>query len=801
MKVSLKWLKEYVDIVLPPGELAKKLTMAGVEVKGIQIIGGAWTNVSIGEVVALDVHPNADRLKLVTVDLKSRRVTVVTGAPNLKIGDKVPFADVGAELIDGHTGETVKLKPAKIRGITSEGMVCSEKELGISDDHQGIMILPSEAPVGVPLAEYLGDVILDLDITPNRPDCLSVIGIAREIAALTEQALRVPEINYKELEKPVESFASVEIVEPALCPRYCASVITGVKIAPSPHWLQQRLMAYGMRPINNIVDITNYVMLEYGQPLHAFDYRKIAGERVVVRRAKDKEVLTTLDETERTLNSDMLVIADADRAVAIAGIMGGLDTEVTEATTAILVESANFDRAILRRGIAKLGLKSEASLRFEKGLSHELPLPALRRATQLILEIAGGQAAKGIWDAYPGKTERNPISLTISEVKRLLGMDIKLNSIIKTLNLLGFECQKPEVSERILVTVPYWRTDVCGSVDLVEEVSRVIGYDKIPTTMLAAPVPARRLTPEFTVREKLRNIMLSCGFQEVLTYSLTNLDLLKKLSPDQRLIGPQPLRIANPMTREQECLRTTLRANLLATLAFNQKYGTGAFRLFEIGKVFIPREGDLPEEKEELCAILNGERLGLFWRQQSGLMDFFDAKGIVEGLLCWIGNEIKFDIANDKSLHPSKRSDVLVGNVRVGIIGEVHPKVAEAFELSGTTYLIEIDLKQISSSTVSLKKYEPLPRFPSIIRDIALVIDEKVTYKQVRDAIQKFPLVSRLALFDLYRGEQIPRGKKSLAFRIVYQSQTKTLTDEQVAQVQKQILDALHHEFGAVLRK
>jgi len=801
MKISLKWLKEYVDVVLPPKELAGKLTMAGVEVKEMQIVGGAWTNVSIGEVVALDAHPNADRLKLVTVELKNRRMTVVTGAPNLEIGDKVPFADVGAELIDGHTGRTAKLKPAKIRGITSEGMVCSEKELGISDDHQGIMILPSEAPVGVPLAEYLGDVILDLDITPNRPDCLSVIGIAREVAALTEQALRVPEISYKELEKPVESFASIEIIEPSLCPRYCASVITGVKIAPSPHWLQQRLRTYGMRPINNIVDITNYVMLEYGQPLHAFDYNKIAGKRIVVRRAKDKEILTTLDDTERTLHPDILVIADTDQAVAIAGIMGGLDTEVTEATTAILIESANFDRTIIRRGSAELGLKSEASLRFEKGLSHELPLSALRRATQLVLEIAGGQAAKGIWDAYPGKTVRNPISLTTSEVKRLLGMEIEVSDIIKTLTLLGFKCQEIEAPEQISVTVPYWRTDVCCPADLVEEVARVIGYDKIPTTMLAAPIPARRLTPGFTVREKLRNIMLSCGFQEVLTYSLTNLDLLKKLSPAPRLLDPQPLKVANPMTREQECLRTTLRANLLATLAFNQKYGTGTIRLFEIGKVFLPREGDLPEEKEELCAVLNGERLGLFWRQQGELIDFFDAKGIVEGLLSWIRNEVKFDITNDKSFHPNKSADVLVGNVRVGVVGEIHPKVLEAFELSGSTYLIEIDLKPISSSVVSLKKYEPLPRFPSMIRDIALVIDKNVTYEQVRNVIERFPLVSRVVLFDLYRGEQVPRGKKSFAFRIIYQSPTKTMTDEEVTQIQKQILDTLHHEFGAVLRK
>lgn len=800
MKISLKWLKEYVDIILSPDELAEKLTMAGMEVKQIQATGSAWANVLIGEIVAIDTHPHADRLKLVTVSLGSQRLTVVSGAPNLKIGAKVPFANVGAQLVDGHTGEVIKLKPMKIRGVVSEGMVCSEKELGISDNHQGIMILPSEAPVGTPLADYLGDVILDLDITPNRPDCLSVIGIAREIAALTEQALKVPEAYYEELEAPVESLASVEIFDPALCPRYCASVVTGVKIAPSPRWMQQRLAACGMRPINNIVDVTNYVMLEYGQPLHAFDYHRIAGRQIVVRRAKDGEVITTLDNVERILTSDMLVIADAERAVAVAGIMGGLDTEVTEATTAVLIESANFDRAILRRGSANLDLKSEASLRFEKGLSRELPLPALRRATQLILETAGGRAAKGILDIYPGQMKRQAVLLTTSEVKRLLGMKVRTNEIVKTLGLLGFECRETGIPGQISVTAPYWRTDIRCAADLVEEVARIIGYDKIPTHMLAAPIPVRKPMPEFTIREKLRDTMVSCGFQEVLTYSLTSLDRLRWFPSDFQFADALPLRVSKPMSREQEYLRTSLRANLLTTLAHNQKYQAEGIKLFEIGKVFLPRKGDLPEEREKLCAVLNGQRLKLSWRQHGELMDFFDTKGVVQSLLSWIGKKIKFDIAEDESLHPGKRANVIVDDIRIGVMGELHPKVAEAFDLLGTTYLIDIDLKELSRIGVGLKKYQPLPRFPSMIRDIALVIDEEVTYQQVKEIIESFPLVSQVILFDLYRGEQIPSGKKSFAFRITYQSQTQTLTEEQVAEIQKQILDALYHELGAVLR-
>jgi len=403
MKTSLKWLSDYVDIKIAPEEVAEKLTMAGMEVTESQFVGNAWNNIVVGQVTTLSPHPNADRLKLATVNLGTQQVTVVCGAPNISPGQKVPFANVGAQLIDVHTGKAISLEPAKIRGIASEGMVCSEKELGISDSHEGIMVLPPEAPIAAPLGDYLGDVIFDLDITPNRPDCLSIIGIAREIAALSGEKLRLPEIHYEEnvAYKPhlkgtiiknynelsgfspeIDSFVSVGIIEPDLCSRYCASLITGIKIAPSPGWLQQRLNSCGMRPINNVVDITNYVMLEYGQPLHAFDYRKIKDE-IIVRRATESETITTLDGTERVLNSDVLVIADRDKSVAIAGIMGGLDTEVTDETSTILLESANFNQATIRRGCRYLSLQNEASTRFDKGLNPDLPLIPLKRATQL----------------------------------------------------------------------------------------------------------------------------------------------------------------------------------------------------------------------------------------------------------------------------------------------------------------------------------------------------------------------------------------------------------------------------------
>jgi len=477
---------------------------------------------------AVNPHPNADRLKLATVELGTEQITIVCGAPNVRVGQKVPFAHVGARLINGHTGEAMSLKPAKIRGVVSAGMICSEKELGISENHEEILVLPPDAPIGMALSAYLGDVIFDLDITPNRPDCLSVIGIAREIAALTGEPLRLPEIHYTELEDSIGSFASVDIAEPNLCPRYCASLITGIKIAPSPSWLQRRLNSYGMRPINNVVDITNYVMLEYGQPLHAFDYHKLKGKQIIVRRAGNGETITSLDGTKRTLSSDILVIADKEEAVAVAGIIGGLNSEVTDKTDTILLESANFDQAVIHRGCGYLQLQSEASVRFGKGLNSELPPLPLKRATQLILELAGGRAAKGVIDVYPGKSAPKLISLTAREVERLSGLKVNIAEVIKVLKALGFECQESNSDLQISTSSPYWRSDIKCSADLVEEVVRIIGYEKIPITRLSSPLPSQKskLSPAIRQRDfkdKLRNILTGFGFQEILTYSLVSL--------------------------------------------------------------------------------------------------------------------------------------------------------------------------------------------------------------------------------------------------------------------------------------
>jgi len=800
MKISLKWLEDYVDVTLPVAELAQRLTMAGIEVKGWQVIGDNWAGIVVGQIAAINPHPHADRLLLPAIDLGTEQQSVVCGASNLRVGDKVAFARVGAQLIDGHTGQVIRLEAVKIRGVVSNGMVCSEKELGISDFHEEIMVLPADAPVGTPLADYMGDVILDLDITPNRPDCLSVIGIAREVAALTGQEVRLPEASYEETAAPINRQISVEIVAPDLCPRYSASLITGVKIASSPRWMQQRLLACGMRPISNIVDITNYVMLEYGEPLHAFDYQQVRGKKIIVRRAEKGEVMVTLDGAKRVLSPDMLVIADTERAVAIAGVMGGADSEVTEQTTAIFLEAASFNPASIYHTGNTLGLPSEARMRFERGISPELTIPALKRATQLLVQLGGGKAAKGLIDAYPGKQERKPILLSTGEVKRLLGVDFSLDQIKGALVSLGFDCKPGASASEVRVTAPYWRSDIGLAEDLIEEVARIIGYDQIPITMLSQPVPRQDPAPILRLKQEVSHSLTGYGLQEVITYSLTSLELLNKLLPKPHPLEPAPLRMANPMTADQEYLRPSLRANLLAALAANRRHEEGSIRLFELGKVYLPRPKDLPDEPEMLCGLLTGARFEQSWRGGEESLDFFDAKGIVESLLSRLGVEADFKPCSDESLHPTRQTAIAIEGERLGVIGELHPKVLDAFEISGEVYLFEIDLTALLPLAIGHRLFQPISRFPAIVRDVALVVDSGAAHRQVQDIITGFPLVSQVALFDVYSGGQLPADKKSLAYRITFQSPSHTLTDDEVNKVQQQILDKLSAELGATLR-
>ncbi len=550
-------------------------------------------------------------------------------------------------------------------------------------------------------------------------------------------------------------------------------------------------------PHNNIVDVTNYVMLEHGQPLHAFDYHKLAQRRILVRRAGEGEFITTLDGVDRGLTSDTLVIADGQGAVAIAGVMGGAESEVTEETTAILIESANFNPASIRRTSMALRLRSEASLRFEKGISPELPLPALQHATQLMAALSGGEIAKGIIDVYPGKAESKTISLTSRQVRRILGVDIDLEQRIKVLVSLGFDCQVVSGDE-LLVAVPFWRTDVRLADDLVEEIARIVGYDELPTTLPSGALPGYHPDPMRALREMVSQILVGCGMQEVITYSLTSLEAMGKAAPQSQLA---PLRVANPITEGQEYLRITLRANLLAALSANEKHEENSIRLFEVGKVYLSREGDLPQERHMLAGVLSGPRLDRSWHGQGGALDFFDTKGIVETLFERLGIAASFEPAQDESFSPGRGAQIVVQGQSVGVFGELHPKVVESFDISSrSVHLFEIDLERLLPVALEPPKYRPISRFPITLRDIAVIVDAEVAAKKANDIIQSCPLVVGVTLFDVYTGEQVPQGKKSLAYRILYQSPDRTLTDEEVNRAQGEILERLHQELGATLR-
>jgi len=821
MRVPLSWLKDYVAITLPAGELAERLTMAGLEVAAIERIGERWDpeKIRVGEVLEVRPHPNADRLTIVVVDYgASEPQAVVTGAPNIHVGDtglKVVFASEGAELIDGHSEKLryIRLKPTRIRGVRSAGMVCSEKELGLSDDHTGVVILPDDAPVGMPLREYMGDVIFDLDITPNLSHCFCVIGIAREVAALTKQTLRIPDPNLVAEGEDITGQIEIEIADPDLCARYSAGLIKGVRIGPSPFWMQRRLTMAGMRPINNIVDVTNYVMLEYGQPLHAFDYRKLRGRRpgdspiIIVRRAKPGEKITTLDGIERTLNEEMLLITDGKGAVAIAGVMGGLESEVTDETSDILLESANFDNINNRRTSQALKLSSEASLRFGKGVDPELTTRALERALELMRQLAGGTVARGFADAYPVRPSPKVIEFDSQEVDRLLGIHIENEEILRILNSLEFRCEPMAGNaQRFLVTVPSHRLDVSIPADLVEEVGRIHGYEKIPLTLLEDELPPQRRNWAVEREEQVRDILVGCGLTEVITYSLTNLESVAKLTPEREEIDPDRyIRIANPLSSEREYMRQTLMNTMLETLAENRRFAD-RIALFEIARVYLPVEGEvLPREPRRLCIAMSGRRSARSWLEPEGeTFDFFDLKGVIETLLQRLNiAEAVFRPTDHPTFHQGRVAQLLVKEKTIGVLGEVHPLVREAFDLPAETVcLAEFDLEALLGAIAPTHYMQPISRYPAVRQDLAVIVDEDVPAHQVEAVIWEAggALLVDVLLFDLYRGEPIPMGKKSLAYSLTFQSRDHTLKDNQVAKVWNRIVKQLKRRIGAELR-
>ncbi len=825
MKIPLSWLKSYVPVSMSPNELAHRLTMAGNEVGEVEEIGGNWDRdkVFVALVLKVDSHPNADRLSLPTLELgNGETATVVCGAPNVAAGQKIAFAKEGARLYSARSGKVEELKAAKIRGVESAGMVCSVLELGIGEDHDGILVLDDDAPVGMPLVDYLGDAVLDVEVTPNRPDCLSVLGIAHEVAALTGEQMTEPDLSYPEEGLPIEDLVRIEIADPDLCYRYTASLITGIKIGPSPQWMQDALTNAGQRPINNVVDITNYVMLEYGQPLHAFDYDNVRDKTIIVRAARPGETLVTLDGERRTLNPPMLTIADSNDAVGLAGVMGGANSEMDENTTSVLLESANFNAINTRRTRSALRMNTDASYRFERGIRAELAERGLRRATQLILEIAGGKAAKGIIDLYPGRKEPPVVKISRSRIKQVLGVDYSMSRVEGVLNSLGFERAKepaglidlieaveaapaPERANTLWMKAPYWRSDISIEEDLIEEVARVVGYDTIPTTMLSAPVPHHEPQPLRALKESIKDHLASAGMRETISYSLTTLDTLQKV--DAMDGASEPLRIANPMSGDFEYLRTSLKGNVLETLASNRRISqSDGIRIFELGRVYLPKEEakerDLPNEKEMLVGVLSGPRSTTSWLAPQGDMGFFDAKGVLESVFGQVGVQVKYEPSEVSMMHPGRTARLVYDDITIGVIGEVHPKVLESFDLEGSPVAIfEIDVEALNQAMPqTARRYQSASRFPESYRDLALVVDADVSSSRIQFIIDRHNLVVRSTPFDVYSGKGVPTGKKSVAYRIVFQSNRETLTSEQVDKFQSDILRQLQREVGAELR-
>jgi len=801
MRVPLSWLAEYVNLTLPPEELARCLTMAGVETYYDAGKSGGWDKVVVGHVLDVNPHPNADRLRLATVNIGAPEPsTVVCGAPNLAVGQKIAFAQVGARLVNGHTGEPMELTPAKIRGVVSAGMCCSGMELGLSDDHAGIIVLSEDAPIGMPLAQYMPDGALDIEITANRGDCLSVLGIAHEIAAFTGQTVREPSVEYVETGPLIDQDVTVRVDDPDLCYRYTASVIHGIRTGPSPDWMKRRLELAGQRSINNVVDVTNYVMLEYGQPLHAFDLSTVKDRTIVVRPARDGEHFTTLDGQQHTLRPPMLLIADPDKAIGLAGVMGGRNSEMTGATTDLLLESATFNAINTRRTATALKLRTEASTRFEKGLNVELAEKALRRATALILATAGGAADTGISDTMSDRVERPKILFTQYHLRRVLGTQFPQKDVIRVLRALGFDVGAID-ENKLLVSPPYWRTDIRIEEDVIEEVARTIGYDAVPSIPLAGAIPSMMEQRDRAVREEVRDLLVASGLQETISYSLVSRALLEQVGAAGDGL-PEPLRTVNPMSREQEYLRTSLRGTILRNAAAALRQPPNVAQLFEIGRVFIPRVGDLPEEKEYAVGVLAGGRGVSLWHKGDASVDFYDAKGAVETILERLGVDASFERAEDPLLHPGRTARVLANGKHVGVIGELHPRTVTSFDFPvEAVALFELDVAALAAETQWLRhQFRPFSRYPSAERDLAFLVDAGVPAEKIAALLGSSSLVSQATLFDLFEGKGLTPGKKSLAYRLVLQSPEGTLTAEQVNQVVGDIVSRVERETGATLR-
>lgn len=806
MRVSYNWLKDYVDVDLTPQELSDRLTMAGLAVDAVDELGAAIEKVVTGRIRKIEKHPNADKLLVCTVDVgQGEPLQIVTGATNVREGHVVPVAIEGAKLAGG-----LQIKCSKLRGVESRGMLCSGQELGMetklmsSDMAHGILILSEDVPVGLDAKKVLGlnDAVLELDLTPNRGDALSITGVARDVAAILKKELKMPSPQFTEGEEKIEDLAKIDIEDPDLCRRYVARVIKGIKIGPSPMWLQNRLRAAGIRPISNVVDITNYVMLELGQPLHAFDYDKLTNGHIIVRRAKGEEKIVSLDGAERTLNPDMLAITDESGPVAVAGVMGGLDSEVTGDTVNVLIESAYFHPINIRRTSKALGLRSESSMRFEKGIDINGSLRAADRAVQLIQQLAGGTVVAGAIDNFPSPITEKTIQLRPWRVNWVLGVDIPKEQIKDIMERLQFRVQ--EQGDDLLVTIPTFRPDITGEWDMVEEVARLYGFNQIPETLPFGASTQGIRTPEQQLTWNMRKVMTGCGFTEVITYSFVHPKIFDLMNLPQDSRFRNVVKLQNPLSEEQSVMRTVLVPSLLEVLQrnLNRRAQNGA--IFEIARVFYPVEGQtLPEEVPVLAAVAIGNTPKT-WNQPARPMDFFFMKGVAEQLIDSLGVVgAEFSRHQDPSFHPGRCAKIEINGQLLGVVGELHPNVIENYDLPARAVAMKLDLNVLNQANRPVKQYQGLPKFPMVERDLAVLVKQDVLAAEMLSIIKKAggSLLREIDIFDLYQGAQVPEGYKSVAFSMKFQAPDRTFTDEEINDKMQRITSSLTAQTGAELRK
>ena len=800
MLVTYNWLSSYVDLEIAPQDLAHELTMAGLEVENLYHRYEYLDKVVVCRVAKVEDHPRSDVLKVCQVETDQESYQVVCGAPNVTQGMISALAMVGAELPDNDTVREVDL-----RGVRSTGNLCSAAELLVGDDASGIVSLPDDTRLGSGLKEALGldDWVFEIDITPNRPDCLNILGVARESAGIVGAKLKYPEIKLEEARVSVEDQASVDILAPDHCPRYVARVINGITIGPSPFWLVDRLAGVGIRAINNIVDITNYVLMEMGQPLHAFDLDRVADHRIVVKTAEEGERFTTLDGEERIMGPEMLMICDGQKSVALAGVMGGLNSEILPTTTDVLLESAYFNPVSIRRTAKTLGLTSEASFRFERGIDPVGCAQAADRAAALMAELAGGKVAAGYIDANPKPHQPVKVSFSYSSCNEFLGTNIEPDKMAKALS--GIELEPNGDGDRVEVDIPPFRVDLTRDVDLYEEVARLVGYDEIPITFPTKKGSSEPQDKSRKVRADIREILQGLGLSEVITYSFISSEFRDRLNLPEADPRRRTVRILNPLSEEQALMRTTLVPGMLEAFRRNQAFQVMDLGLFEVGKIFMDQPGqDLPDESLSLAGLMAGKRTEIYWNRESEETDFYDIKGLVEKLLESLNISAPAFTPNNIPAYynPAAAASVSVHESALGYLGRLSDGVAEAFSLKVVPYIFELDLEAMMENMSGERYFKALPRFPAISRDQALVLEKSVDAGRILDFINglKEEFFAEVSLFDYYEGRQLKQGLKSLAFRFLYRAPDRTMTDEEVSVIHQNIIDKVLKAFKAEIR-